>query len=190
MAAADDWIDRYYNKVTYEARLSLDRRDKFTNWALTILAALISIYFGVFSGKIVIPDYWRFLLVISFSIIEIRFFIQSMQSYGFLKKWRHLQKVIEQYWDGQSNDRNYLLSEIRKYDHGNKVPIRISTMIDAQARSGFVLILSIPFALLVNELFFVGATITNSYLFALGALLAYIIWEAWILRQYEAMKYA
>jgi hypothetical protein len=184
----DASIDKYYTKAQNEARVALDRRDKFTNWALTILGALVTLYIGSFSGKISIPDYWRFVLVVAFTIIELRFFFQSMIAYGILKRWRHLLSLIERYWFDGNPDIAGIKNAIRTFDHEKRIPVSHMGLLSAQILSGFILVLAIPTGMIANELFFLKLTIGPLYYLTVLYLVLYIIFEIISFKRYDQVR--
>lgn len=187
----ENWINHYYNKITGEYQLSFNRRNSLYNWSLTALIALAGIYATFYSEGLEIPNIWRFVLVTAFALIELRFFMMSMVSHGFLRRWRYLQNIIEAYWfkDTIQNE-NDVNVEIKKFDHGTKIPMKWSRMIAAEFQSGFALMLLGPFVLIGYEIVRINYQLNTGHVIVISILIVYIIWEIVIFVSYRHLRYA
>jgi hypothetical protein len=82
----DEWLHSYHHRVQDECKISLERRDRVTNWSYTILAAVIAAYVGFFADGTWVLPIGRFALVAGVLFVLIRFFFTSMIAYGFFLK--------------------------------------------------------------------------------------------------------
>lgn len=186
-----DWLKDYYARLQSDITTSLGRRDNLTNWAYTLLGAVLAIYFGFFSEGASIPQFWRFALIVGMSVILIRFFFQSMIAYGFFLRWRFLKNKIELYWMKGSPTVNEIIDDIEKYDHGRAVPnTDRKRLLDGQIRSGFVIVLVIPAILILYEMWLVVSQPPLKYTITLIGLGLYIIFDVINFLSYDQMKKA
>jgi hypothetical protein len=184
-----DWLKDYYARLQSDITNSLGRRDNVTNWAYSLLGALLAIYFGFFSVGASIPQFWRFALIIGMSVILIRFFFQSMIAYGFFLRWRFLKNKIESHWMKGSPTVNEIISDIEQYDHGRTIPnTGRKRFWDGQIRSGFIIVLIIPLILISYEISLVASNVTYEYSLTLLGLIVYIILDTINFLFYDQMK--
>lgn len=183
-----NWLSNYYERLQSDYELSLSRRDNVTNWSYTLLAAIIALYFSFFSDKLMISPFWRYSLVVGLLVILIRFFYQSMISYGFLLRTRFLRTEIEKHWMNGNPSIEKLTEHINDYDHGKSMPDTGRNRYLGQIRSGFILIVAIPIILITNEFYLIGNKITWEYFVVLVGLIGYVIFEIINFQTYDQMK--
>ena len=183
----DSWLKQYHSRLQSEYEHSSNKKDTLTNWSLTIMLAMIGLYFGDFVGIDGYESESRFALVVGTLIIEIQFFVNSMLAYGFLKKWREIKEKIESYWMDGKPDLATLCKEIKELDHGRSSSTGWRAKIWAQLRAGFLIILGAPIIISVIELHTVKElSIFHWYVFiVLGA---FIAWELFISVNYDQFK--
>ena len=185
----NDWLKQYYSRIQNEVDTSLRRRDSVTNWAYSLLVATLAIYFGFFSESALIPQFWRFLLIVGLSVVLIRFFFQSMIAYGFFLRWRYLRKKIESFWMDGKPDIAIIILEIKEYDHQNSTPKTSRRRFwDGQIRSGFIITLIIPIMIFGYEVSLVFDNLPKEYIFAIVGFIAYVILDSVNFILYDQMK--
>jgi hypothetical protein len=139
-----DWLHDYHHRIQEECKISLEKRDRVTNWSYAILATVIATYVGFFADGTFVLPIGRFALVAGVLFVLIRFFFTSMIAYGFFLKWRYLRNAIEQHWMNNKPTINEIKQYITDYDHGRSKPIVDRNRLAGQIKSGFFLILIIP----------------------------------------------
>jgi hypothetical protein len=178
----DNWLSNYYNRIQTDCTISFERRDRITNWAYAILAAVVAAYAGFFAdGSFVIP-LGRFGLVAGVLFVLIRFFFLSMIAYGYFLRGRYLRTRIEEYWMNGKPSLEEIKKDIETYDHGKKIPKTGRNRLTGQIRSGFFLILAIPTIPLAIELYL---DLNLQYFIIIGFLAAYVLVEIYNFRSYD-----
>lgn len=146
------WLEKYHDRLESDLNTSFQRRDNVTNWSYTLVAAILTIYFGFFNSSSAQP-FWRYTFVVGILVVLIRFFFQSMIAYGFYLKFRYLRNKIEDHWMTGNPTIKEIIIDIQTYEHGKKMPdVKRNRLWDGQIRSGFIIVLAIPVILIVNEL--------------------------------------
>ena len=143
--ASDGWLNKYYERITAERRVSLERRDRVTHWSYLALGVFAGAYVGLMvndTGSIL-----RFALTATILAIMTRFFFQSAIAYGFFLRHRYIQTEIEKYWI-DNLDIEHIKKTIREFDHGKHIPS--TNKIIGQLRSG-PLGLALPAILLIID---------------------------------------
>jgi hypothetical protein len=153
MAEFSDWLKDYYSRVQSEYEFSFSKKDNLTNWSLTILIATLGLYFGNFVGIGSFDSESRFAIVIGTLIIVIQFFVNSMLTYGFMKKWRFIKEEIEKHWMTGKPTLDEIKNYVVMYDHGRRLRSGWKEMLWAQLRAGFLLILAMPISLGILEIY-------------------------------------
>lgn len=182
------WLETYYNKLQADTQTSLQRRDNVTNWSYTIVIAILTIYFGFFTNNFGVHQFWRYMFVIGTLVVLIRFFFQSMISYAFFLRYRHLKTIIEKHWMRGSPSIEEVIKEIEKYEHGREMPpTKRNRLWDGQIRSGFIIVLVIPLFLIANEFHMLHVVPVKYYEVLIG-LGIYVVLEIINFKLYDQMK--
>lgn len=180
------WLQSYYALLQPSYDYSLKKKDTLTNWSLTILVALIGLYFGIQSEDILDNDL-KFLVVTGFLIILIQFFGNSLISYAYLRKWRHLKNSIDKHWMTGKPTHDDIVKDIDTYDINESTPVGITDMILAQLRAGFAIILGGPAIIWTIELLRI-TTLSQYHVVAFAILAGFIVWEIYTLKTYDKIK--
>ncbi len=190
----EEWLKVYYAKIQSQHDNSFRKKDTLTNWSLTILIAMIGIYFGILSGQFqeqMLEQSLRFAVVTGFLIILGQFFSNSLISYAYLRKFRYLMKMIDSGWMNGNPSFSVIKEQISVFDLKDKTVVGMRESSWAQLRAGFAIILGFPTVLWISELYQIQNLSFNHY-FAfslLGIFLAWEIWSLW-LRKYKRIKQA
>lgn len=189
MSNKSPWLEAYYNRIQNDCEISITRRDNVTNWSYTLLGAILVIYFGFFSDKLLIPPFWRYSLVVGLLVILIRFFYQSLIAYGYFLRARYLRTQIERHWINENDiSLEKIIVSIKDYDHGKAMPKTDRNRFVGQVRSGFILILAVPIILIINEFYLIGQNVTWQYFLVLGGLVGYVLYEYVNFVTYDQMR--
>jgi len=180
------WVKNYYDRIQKDCTISFERRDRITNWSYALLAAVIAAYVGFFGDGTYVTPLGRFALVSGVMFVLIRFFFQSMISYGFFLRSRFLRSSIEKYWMNNNPDLNQLKQYIKVYDHGKSMPKTGRSLLGGQIKSGFLLILIIPIIPLAIEFYLQG--FVWEYVVIVIGLILYSIAEMINFKKYDQMK--
>lgn len=180
-----NWINQYYTRIQNDCTLSIERRDRVTNWSYAILAAVIAAYVGFFADGTFVTSLGRFGLVAGVLFVLIRFFFTSMIAYGYFLRARYFRTRIEKHWMNNEPTLDKIKQDIEKYDHGKSMPPTERNRLMGQVKSGFLLILIIPTIPLAIE-FYLG--ITWEYFVIVGALIVYILLEKHNFNKYDQMQ--
>jgi hypothetical protein len=184
-----NWLTEYYNKLQVDYQISFSRRDNVTNWAYTLLAATLAIYFGFFSNNLSVAPFWRFSFISGMAIIMIRFLFQSLISYGYLQRVMYLRRQIERHWIDNNPSIDELRRYIKEYDHDRKMPpSKRNRFWDGEVRSGFIINIIIPVILISNELTIAVKPLTDIYYFILAAVIVYSVLEVINFLLYDQMR--
>ena len=186
----EEWLKVYYSKIQLEHDYSLRKKDALTNWSLTILVALLGIYFGIQGGLIqdlVIDQSLRFILVTGFIIILGQFFSNSLIAYAYLRKFRYIMEQIDSHWMTGKPSLKTILEKISTFDHKSKTVVGVKKMISAQLRAGFAIILGGPIIIWISELFNIE-NISYNHIIAFIILGGFVIWEIVSLNTYDKLK--
>lgn len=183
----NEWLETYHSRLQSEYEFSSNKKDTLTNWSLTILLAMLGFYFGDFVGIANLESASRLALVIGTLIIVIQFFVNSMLSYGFLKKWRYLKELIEKHWMDGKPTLEDIKKKIALYDHGRRTKASWREMIWAQLRAGFLLILGAPILLAAVEVFR-AQNLTAYHYLSFVVLAVYMIWQIVIFLDYDQFR--
>lgn len=181
----DEWLSQYYSRIQNDCNISIERRDKVTNWSYTLLAAVIAVYVGFFGDGTFVTPLGRFALVSGVLFVLIRFFFQSMIAYGYFLRARYLRTRIEQYWMSKNPTIDQIKQDISSYDHGRALPKTDRNRLLAQIKSGFILILAIPTIPLAIE-FYLGSS--WEYFVIVVGLGIYVVLEIVNFQNYDQMK--
>lgn len=175
----------YYQRIQNDCIISFERRDRITNWSYAILASMVGVYVGLFADGSFIPPLGRFVLVSGVLFVLIRFFFQSMITYGYFLRGRYLRTKIEDYWMNEKCTLDEIKKDIEIYDHGKKIPKTGRNKLVGQIRSGFFLILAIPIIPLIVEMHLE----TNwQYFMIVGFLILYVLVEIRNFRSYDQIQ--
>jgi len=182
------WLKDYYNRITGELKAALQRKDTFTNWSLTILLAIIAVYFDLMTKGV--PSFYRVSLLYVGGCLFTRFFVHSCLAYGYIRKWNCLVGKIEQFWysNGKKPSYNELKKEIIRYDHYSKIPVKRRKLITAQLKAGFGVIASILLLLIWIECNYYSFFEWEYSLMITGISVAYLIYEGVMFIKYDRIK--
>lgn len=149
----NDWLNDYYQKAHAEKQKDLDRRDKFTNWGLTIFIGFLALYADFIERDF--SSMWRVILLYMSGALFLRFFIHACLMYAWVHKWKNITSLIEKYWmsEKKSPSIEEVIKKIRTYDHSNKVPIKRRKIIWGQLKTGYLLIFIGIIILIIYDLF-------------------------------------
>lgn len=179
-SASDDvWISKYYERITAERRVSLERRDRVTHWSYMVLGVFVGAYVVLMVNDT--SSFWRFALTATILAIMTRFFFQSAIAYGFFLRHRHIQTEIEKYWM-DNLDIERVKKVIQELDHGRRIRATNKKIVVGQLRFG-PLGLALPVLLLIID--FVSGV---EYYVVLMFLVAYVLYEIANYAKYDQMK--
>ena len=178
-SASDDWINKYYERITTERRVSLERRDRVTHWSYMVLGVFVGAYVALMINDT--SSFWRFALTATILAIMTRFFFQSTIAYGFILRHRYIQTEIEMHWM-DNLDIERIKKVIREFDHGKHIPSTKKKIVVGQLRSG-PLGLVLPVLLLAID--FVSGV---WYYVVLMLLVVYVSYEIVNYAKYDQMK--
>ena len=149
----DEWLNNYYQKAHAEKQMDLDRRDKFTNWGLTIFVGFLALYADFIEREF--SPMWRVTLLYMSGALFLRFFIHACLVYAWVHKWNSITSLIEKYWmsEKKSPSMEEVIEKIRIYDHSNKVPIKRRKIIWGQLKTGYLIIFIGIIILIIYDLF-------------------------------------
>jgi len=182
----DEWLKTYYSRLQPSYDYSLQKKDTLTHWSLTILAALLGIYYAIPADQFLHAGF-RFLLATGFLVILIQFFSNSLVAYSYLRKWRYLKNRIDAYWMTNAPTIKEISSDIETYDHKGHSTVGVSEMISAQLKSGFAIILGGPAVIWIAEFFNIEECSWIHYV-AFLLLGGFIIWEICSLKTYGKLQ--
>ena len=148
----DDELKSYYSRIQSEFELSHHKKDTVTNWSLTIVLASLGAYFG-FSIENQYEPIIKLVLPIGTLMIVSHFFVTSLLAYGYLTKWRFLREQIEKYWIDGKPPLSKIIKLIQTYDHNGNLNVNWKRRLRAQFISGFSVIIGIPIALFIYEIY-------------------------------------
>jgi len=181
----DEWLSNYYQKSRAEKQMDLDRRDKFTNWGLTIFLGFLALYADFIERGF--TPMWRVTLLYMSGALFLRFFIHACLVYAWVHKWNALTKFIEKYWISEKTSPTIeeVIKEIEKYDHSNKVPIKRREILWGQLKTGYMLIFIGIITLMVYDLFYLNSMI-QCYVKILSVFaIFYLIYEGYMFYTYS-----
>lgn len=184
----NEWLNNYYNRLQSEYQYSLNKKDLLTNWSLTIVVALFTIYFGLYNVVQVVVPWVKFALIVGTLVVLIHFFVNSLLAYGFLKKWREVREKIENYWITNDSELfNQIKKDLQTIDHGRRMTIGLSSVISSQLKAGFLVILLGPVILAIYEVhkakeFGIG------YWIVIIFFIIYISWQLISIHRYDQFK--
>jgi len=170
----------------------MDRRDKFTFWAITLLFANLSAYFYLLSQKI--PDLYLIIYFLASLILYIRFYIQSVIAYAYIVKFKYIIKLIEENLLFKKSNFKELEDAIDKYDHRRYAHINKKKLLTAQLKAGYSIIIGIPliFTIIHSYIYLNDANKSpNSfYIYVISVILfiLYICYEAYIFKNYTPVS--
>jgi len=180
-----NWINQYYYRIQNDCTLSIERRDRVTNWSYVILAAVIGAYVGFFADGTFVTSLGRFGLVAGVLFVLIRFFFTSMIAYGYFLRARYFRTRIEQYWMNDEPTLDEIKQDIEKYDHGKSMPPTGRNRFMGQVKSGYILILAIPIIPLAVE-YYLGYS--WYYCAIVAGLIGYAVLEVYNFKKYDQMQ--
>ena len=178
-ASDDVWIGKYYERITAERRVSLERRDRVTHWSYMVLGVFVGAYVVLLVNDA--SFFWGFALTATILAIMTRFFFQSAIAYGFFLRHRHIQTEIEKYWM-DNLDIEHVKKIIQEFDRGKRVPSTNKKIVVGQLRFG-PLGLVLPMLLLIID--FVSGV---EYYVVLMLLVVYVSYEIVNYATYDQMK--
>jgi hypothetical protein len=146
----NDWLKDYHARVTSEYNISMERKDKVTDWSIGILFVTLVAYAELLREAV--PSLWRISLIVGLLCVIMRLFNNSCLAYGYLKKWRYLLDRIEKHWMDNVPSEKELREDINTYHFQNKITERTVYFIKCQLIAGFLILFLIPFAMLGYEL--------------------------------------
>jgi hypothetical protein len=205
MANIPDWLKSYYKRIANDKNFDLERKDKFTNWALISLLGILAIFFQYLNSEIFNPIFCVGILAISISII-FRFFAHSCICYASIQNYNHLIFEIEDAFIKNNLDLNRFKWELENYG-GRKGCISEKMLIRSVSRqliAGFGIIFSICLILFIIDfiysiMFIINLGILNqqalfsSHLIMLVIItvlfLIYIGFEIYLLKAYNLFKH-
>lgn len=170
----DDELKSYYSRIQSEFELSHNKKDTVTNWSLTIVLAALGAYFGFSIGNQYEPII-KLVLPVGTLMIVSQFFVTSLLAYGYLTKWRHLREQIEKHWIDGNPPLSKIIKLIQTYDHGGNLNVSWKRRLRAQFISGFAVILGIPIALIIYEIYKIQEY-TILHCIVIITLIAYVIY--------------
>jgi len=144
MVNTPDWLKSYYQRIANDKNFDLDRKDKFTNWALISLLGILAIFFQYLNSEIFNPIFCVGILAISISIV-FRFFAHSCICYASVQNYNHLILEIEDVFIKNNLDIDRFKWELENYG-GRKGCISekmLKRSISRQLKAGFGIIFSI-----------------------------------------------
>lgn len=181
----DKWLQTYYAKLQPAYDNSMKKINTVMNWALTVLVGLFSIYFGTSFTSI--GTEYKFLITTGFLVVLIQFFTNTVISYSYLTKYRHLQSIIDQYWTSNSITYDQIIKEITKYDIDEYANVNLRSMIKSQLWHGYWIILGAPVGIWVIELQNLDYTLEPN-ITIITLFLLYVFVSFWSLRKYSKIQ--
>ena len=182
-----NWLANYYNRIQMDCKISLERRDRITNWSYAMLVAVVAAYVSFFADGSFVTPLGRFGLVSGALFVLIRFFFASMISYGYFLKGRYFRTMIEQYWLCGKPTMDEIKQDIKKFDHGKSMPETDRNLLNGQIKSGFILILIIPVVILLIEYYL---NYSCYYWIIVVLLAAYVFLEHYNFKKYDQIQSA
>lgn len=205
MANIPEWLKSYYQRIANDKNFDLERKDKFTNWALISLLGILAIFFQYLNSEIFNPIFCVGILAISISII-FRFFAHSCICYASIQNYNHLIFNIEEASIKNNLDLNRFKWELENYG-GRKGCISEKMLIRSvsrQLKAGFGIIFSICLIFFILEFIYSiifildletlnQGTLFSSYLIILVIIMVlfsiYIGFEIYWLKVYSLFKH-
>lgn len=200
-----EWLKSYYQRIANDKNFDLERKDKFTNWALISLLGILAIFFQYLNSEIFIPIFCVGILAISISIV-FRFFAHSCICYASIQNYNYLIFKIEDAFIKNNLDLQRFKWELENYG-GRKGCISekmLRRSVSRQLKAGFGIIFSIcliffMLAFIYSIIFIIDLAILNqqtlfsSYLIMLVIImvlfLIYIGFEIYWLKAYSLFKH-
>ena len=188
----ENWLDNYYKKLQPSYDYSLKKKDMLTYWSLTIIGIIVGINFGVFGfidgdGAIIYNSLLHLFILAGLIIIIIHFFGNSIIAYSYLSKWKHLQRIIEQYKIYHVGSYKSLLKEIEEIDHSDHGVVKLSIMFISQLKAGFHIILSAATLIFIYQFIIIG-NYSLVYTIPPIFILSFILYEVWSLKRYSRIR--
>jgi len=184
----DGWLENYYQKVIAEKQLDLDRRDRFTNWGLTIFIGILALYIDLLQKNVL--SIWRMIILYVSFLFLIRFFIHSCLAYAWVYKWNDLTKTIEIYWlsDKKTSNLEKVVKKIKELDHENKVPIKRRMILWGQLRTGYMMIFILLLILMIVDLVYFNSSQECINIFFAIISIVYVLYEMDQFVKYEKIN--
>ena len=188
----ENWLDNYYKKLQPSYDYSLKKKDMLTYWSLTIIGIIVGINFGIFGfidndGTIIYNSLLHLFILAVLTIIIIHFFGNSIIAYSYLSKWKHLQKIIEQYKIYHDISYKNLLKEIKEIDHSDHGVVKLSIMFKSQLQAGFHIILSTSALIFIYQFIIIG-NYSLVYTIPPICILIFILYEVLSLKRYSRIQ--
>jgi len=183
----DDWLKEYYSRLQSESQFSSTRRDNATNWGLTVFLGVIATYAALLTSQTSLPSIWRILLLLAALALEMRFFVQSMIAYSFLRRWRYLEQKIESHWSTGKPTLAEIVTDVQTYDHGRRATVSKRDMVWSQVRAGFLLVFLALAALLLRDVSKLSEMSLKIWGVFIG-LAIYFMWEIYSFLTYDQLK--
>ncbi len=200
-----EWLKTYYQRIANDKNFDLERKDKFTNWALISLLGFLAIFFQYLNSETFNPIFCVGIVAISISIV-FRFFAHSCICYASIQNYNYLIFEIEKAFIKNNLDLQRLIWELENYS-GRKGCISekmLRRSISRQLIAGFGLIFSICFIFFIfvyisSIIFIIHFAMYNqnilfsSYLIILTIItllfIIYIRFEINLLKAYSIFKH-
>lgn len=199
------WLKSFYQRIANDKNFDLERKDKFTNWALISLLGILTIFFQYLYSEIFNPTFGVFILSVSISIV-FRFFAHSCICYASIQNYNHLISKIEDAYIKENWDLKRFEWELDNYG-GRKGCISkkmLKRAVSRQLKAGFGLIFSICLIFFILEFIYAIifildlATLNQWTLFSLYLIILVIImvlfsiyigFEIYWLKDYRLFKH-
>ncbi len=168
----EEWLGRYYRRITEEYKISMERKDRALDWSITVFFLAIMAYSELLSSG---TAAWRIYLFLIVELFLLRFFIGSILAYAYLNKWRHIIQQIDLHHFNNSVSIEDIQSTIDTYDHNHNTTKPSWYFIKNQLRVGFGLLFLFPGLIIVYEVSKVNASF--EILIPILVTILIIVWE-------------
>jgi len=125
-------------------------------------------------------------LIVGLLCFVVRLFSNSCLAYAYLRKWRYLLDLIEEYWKSNTPSLDSVNQAIDKYHHARRTTDRKAYFARSQLLAGFLLLFLFSFFLLLFEICSNLQQLGNLFL-PISFLAAYYAYEAIVFFRHEAL---
>lgn len=149
--SSSEWLKEYYSRIIEEYKFSMERKDRVTDWSIGIFFISIVAYVELLRYQL--PAIWRICMVVGLLCFTVRLFSSSCLAYAYLRKWRYLLDLIEEYWKTKAVSLDSLKEEIEKYHNTPRTVERRTYFMSHQLVGGFSLLFLFPSLILLFEIY-------------------------------------
>lgn len=161
-AGFEKWLENFYKECGREVTLAYTTLNQMKNWAVAIVAAVLSAVVALSKSGSVPPNAQNLLIFFGAAVayvFALRFFVRAVICYNNLVRWNNLQSAIINYELVSKSEtlqpftqlRSDLESTIRELYHDWRVPARMTrpNQLLSNLKLGFGLLLLLPLLFLV-----------------------------------------